>query len=445
MQRHQNRRQLTTAASWARLTMRTLSTPSNAGRHRSVRRGLCFAALLFIASSCFPAAQTARISIGALVPQSGPDAQTGANMRAAIQVALQEIGYRIAGHEIELHWIDEGGDPTKATANYERAIVRDHIQAGFAGWRSDAAVALMPMIARHQVPHLFGIGATDLINQKFKSDEGRFGYWTTKIYPMPDRIAEAYADAITAAVAEGSFKPITMSVALFAEDTDWGRSVAATMKRSFEGTGWLVKGLDFYPRDMTDFSALLARFRSLDVGVVAGTASIPQAGAAFVKQYRVSGLKALLVVDGLGYGTNWYDATGPASDGVLDQEFVLASPAAQRFSESFRALAGYDPSPFTAGLAYDATTFLVKVLETTAETHSVVDSASIYETVRKRVWSGELTSAGLVNEQYAYRDSTIPDPVTGVGFFVVPVVQYKDGKPQIIWPPPQATAKLKND
>ena len=403
------------------------------------------ATLIFVPAVTAPRADAPQVSIGALVPQTGPDARTGANMRAAIQLALQEADYQAGGTRIALHWIDEGDDPATATANYERAIVRDRVQAGLLGWRSDAAVALMPLVARYKIPHLFGFGATELINEKLKSDPRRFGYWTTKIYPVPGAVSGAYAEAITDAVSAGRFKPKTLTVALYAEETDWGRSVVASMKSSFERTGWQVKAIEYFPKDKTDFSALLAKLRTLDVGVVAGTASVPQAAASLVKQYRAADLRALLVVDGLGYSANWRELTGAASDGVLDQEFVFASPEAKRFVVAFKALAGFDPSPFTAGIAYDATRFLLKVLEETARRHRVVDSVSIFETTQAKVWTGELVLRGLVNPEYAYQSSTVPDPVVDQRHFSVPIVQYAGGNANAVWPPALATATLKGD
>src|ERR1700687_3011310 len=79
--------------------------------------------LIFVSASTAPRAAAPVVSIGALVPQTGPDAHTGANMRAAVQLALQEVDYQAAGYRIALRWIDEGAEPARATANYERAIV----------------------------------------------------------------------------------------------------------------------------------------------------------------------------------------------------------------------------------------------------------------------------------------------------------------------------------
>ena len=408
------------------------------------------AIILYLASPALIFAQTStkdggaerQISIGVLVPQTGSDAQVGANMRAAVELAMQQINYRAGDYRLVLHWIDEGADPMRATSNYERAIVADHIQVGFLGWRSDAAVALMPVVARYKIPHLFGVGATEIINDKFKSDEDRFGYWATKIYPIPGKISGAYADAITEAAKRGDFTPASKTVAVYAEDTDWGRSVAASMKSSFEQDGWRIAVVEYFPKDTTDFSALLAKFKSLNVGVVAGTAAVPQAAASLVKQYRTAGLKPLLVVDGLGYTANWYAATGAASDGVLDEQFVFSSPAAKRFVAGFKKSAGIDPSPLAAGLAYDATNFLVKVIEETAKKKTTVDGAAIFDTVRTKVWTGQLTWSGIMNSEYVYRMSTIPDPVLGEKYFSVPVVQYEGGQPKIIWPPQRATGTL---
>ena len=75
---------------------------------------------------------------------------------------------------------------------------------------------------------------------------------------------------INDAIAAGTYTPASKVVAIYGEDTDWGRSFGAGLKHDFTASGWTIKSEDYFPLTQTDFSALMAKYASDDVPVIAG-------------------------------------------------------------------------------------------------------------------------------------------------------------------------------
>ena len=51
-------------------------------------------------------------------------------------------------------------------------------------------------------------------------------------------MALGYIECLENAIADGSFKPDAKTVAIYGEDTDWGRSFGTAIKEQLEEAGW---------------------------------------------------------------------------------------------------------------------------------------------------------------------------------------------------------------
>ncbi len=112
---------------------------------------------------------------------------------------------RSARTRFEPVWIDSQSDPAKAAQAYEQAVVQDGIQAGILNWHSSVAVSAMEVTAKHQVPHFFGFGATEVVNETFASDPEKYGYWMFKGWPTPRKLSISYVQALEDAIASGTW------------------------------------------------------------------------------------------------------------------------------------------------------------------------------------------------------------------------------------------------
>jgi branched-chain amino acid transport system substrate-binding protein len=388
-------------------------------------------ALALVLSACGEKVEEGTVfKVGFLGPYSGPSAQTGKQFKGGITMALEEYDYMIGPYTIEPVWVDSQSDPAKASQAYEQAVVQDGIQAGAVNWHSSVAVAVMEVTAKHKIPHIFGFGATEVVNETFESDTEKYGYWSTKGWPTPAKLGYKYVDALTHYEGEGVYTPASNVAAIYGEDTDWGRSFGGQMKEAFEAAGWEVAFEEYFPLDQTEFSALWTKFIDADVEVVAGTSTGINSIAAFITQAKEVGYGGLIIADGLGW-VDFCSLTGEAADNVIDQIAGWSSDEGFAFAEEFEDRFDLAPSTSSAGLAHDGAKMAMEIFQQVYDEHGELSSELIQQFIEDKVWTGEWSMKdGLVMVEYKYTEETTPDPVVGPGFYTFPVLQYDymDGK-----------------
>jgi len=386
---------------------------------------------------------TETFKLGILGPFSGPSARTGDEFKASVNMAFGDIGWQIGKYKIEPVWIDSQSDPAKAAQAYEQAVVQDGIQAGILNWHSSVAVSAMEVTAKHKVPHFFGFGATEVVNETFASDPEKYGYWMTKGWPTPAKLAISYVQALEDAIAAGTWAPEAKTVAIYGEDTDWGRSFGGAIKGQLEDAGWTTVAEEYFGIDQTEFYPLLNKFVDLNPALIAGTSTAAPAMSAFIKQADEVGLQSLIIADGLGWFGEWYDLTGSSSNYVIDQIPGWATAEGKAYAERFEAEQGFPPSPSAGGLSFDGSNFFISVAKAVYREAGELTSESIYNFVKDNVWTGDWAyTDGIVMSRYEYRPDTIPDPVVGKGYYIFPVLQYFDGEGKVIYPPDWAEQQL---
>jgi branched-chain amino acid transport system substrate-binding protein len=382
-------------------------------------------------------------NLGILGPFSGPSARTGDEFKAAATMAFDKVNWQIGKYKIEPVWIDSQSDPAKASQAYEQAVVQDGIQAGILNWHSSVAVAAMEVTAKHKIPHFFGFGATEVVNETFASDPDKYGYWMFKGWPSPSKLSISYVQALEDAIANGTWSPESKTVAIYGEDTDWGRSFGSAIKQQLEAAGWETVAEEYFGIDQTEFYPLLNKFVELNPALVAGTSTAAPAMSAFIKQADEVGLESLIIADGLGWFGEWYELTGESSNYVIDQIPGWATAEGREFAAQFEAEQGFPPSPSAAGLSYDGTSFFIALAQDIYDQSGELSSEAIYNFVKDNVWTGDWTyTDGIVMQEYKTTPDDVPDPVVGKGYYIFPVLQYSDGEGQIIYPPEWAVQEL---
>lgn len=395
------------------------------------------------AAGCTTTPAETTINIGIEGPFTGPNALTGEEMKNASSMAFDAINWQIGPYKINPVYIDDQSDPAKGAAAYEQAAVSQKIIAGLLGWHSSVAVAQMEIAAKYKIPHFFAMGATGVVNDTFNKDREKYGYWTTKGWPDPAKLVIGYVQAIEDAIAAGSFTPAEKKVAIYGEDTDWGRSFGKGLKDQLGAVGWTVVSEDYFPTTQTDFSAIVSRYKNDNIPLIVGTSTIPASIASFLKAVDDSGIKSLVVADGLGWIGDWYKLSGSASDYVVDQIPQFASDAAKKFAADYEAKYGSKPSPSAAGLSYDFSNFFIKVANQALADSCEITSASLYKVAQDQLWTGKLAyTDGIIMSNYDFSPDTIPDPVVGKGHYIFPALQYMNGEATVVWPAEVAKGTL---
>ena len=386
------------------------------------------------------------LKLGILIPLSGYTARTGEEMKAAVEMAMEEANYEIGPYRVEMVWIDSQGDPGKAAQAYEQAIVQKDIDAAMLNWHSSISVACMELSAKHKVPHFFGFGATEVVNEKYASDPEKYSYWMGKTWPSPAKLTIAYVTALEDAIAAGQWSPEAKKVYYLGEDSDWGRSYTKALKEQFGAAGWEMLGEDYFTRGQTEFFPLLSKVQQKGPALVTMVADGTETMAAYAKQAKELGLsdEALMILDGLGWVGEWYELTGDASDYILDLIPEFGSAESQAWAIAFEEKYGLEPSAAAAGQTYDMIRFFLKVANRALEKHGEITSETLYEVGQTELWQGTLVyDEGLIHPLYKYTPETIPDLMVGDGYFMFPVRQYYGGASEIVWPDEWATSGLR--
>jgi branched-chain amino acid transport system substrate-binding protein len=405
---------------------------------------LALALLAPLALDSGPAAAQEKVfKVGSLGPFTGPSSRVGEEFKNSINMVFEAVDYKVGDYKIEFVWIDSESDAEKAARAYEQAVVRDQIAVGYGGWHSWVSLSCMEVAAKYQIPHFFAFGAGSEINDKYNADPAKYKYWVGKGWPTAYKLSIGYVDALEDAIAKGIWKPAAKKAAIFGVDNDWGRNFGNSLANQLEGAGWEIVSYDWVPLGETDFVPLINKLKNANVALVAGTMSDPPSVSSFTKQTRESGLKSLVVSDGLGWVGEWYELTGEYSDYILDMIPQWTTPASQKFKEDFTKKYDMDPGPSTAGLCYDTASFFHKVLQTAVAQYGDLTRETVTKVADELVIPGKLTlTEGIMMKEYKYDQSSFPDLVVGNDFYMFPVIQYMGGESLMVWPPHVKTTDL---
>ncbi len=385
-------------------------------------------------TSAGPAAGDKTLIVGVMAPFTGPSARVGEEFKYSVTMAFDQVEWTIGDYNIEAVWIDGESDPEKATRAYEAALTRDKMEVGLLNWDASVVIPVMELAAKYKVPHIFAMGTSEDIDAQWLSDD-KYSYWMGKGWPTPSKLTINYVNALEDAIASGLWSPEAKKVVLYGNDDEWSRGFTKAIGEQLLAAGWEIVGEEYVPVGETDFYPMLTKIKALNAPLMAGTMDDAAGFPAMIKQSREVGIESLIVADGLGWVGEWYDMAGEASDYIIDQIPGWATPSAVKFKEDFEARWGIEPSPSSAGLAYDEANFFIKILQETYADKGELSSDAIYQTIKEKVWTGQLTyTEGILMKEYKFTQESLPDMVVGKGNFVFPVIQYFEGVGKQIWP-----------
>jgi branched-chain amino acid transport system substrate-binding protein len=382
------------------------------------------------------------LKLGVLAPFTGPSARVGEEFKNSVTMAFDAINWTVGDYKIEPVWIDGESDPEKAVRAYEAAITRDKIQVGLLNWDASEVIPLMDLVAKYKIPHFFAMGTSDLVDEKYKSD-AKYTYWVGKGWPTPSKLTIAYVNTVEDAIARGLWSVSEKKVILYGNDDEWSRGFTKAIGAQLEEAGWEIAGEEYMPIGETDFYPVLTRMKGMNAPLIAGTMDDAAGFGAFIKQSREVGLDSLIIADGLGWVGEWYEMTGDASNYVIDQIPGWTTPKAVAFKDEFNKRWGIEPSPSSAGLAYDEANFFIKALQEAYKEYGELNSDVLYKFGNEKVMTGELTyTDGILMKEYKFTAESAPDMVVGKGLFAFPVIQYFEGVGKVVWPDEMKEADL---
>ena len=373
------------------------------------------------------------LNVAWIGPVTGSASRSGEELYNGAEMMFDKWNWKVGDYTIKVFKVDSESDAEKAAVAYEECITKNNIDVGLNTWHSWVSASCIEVAAKYEIPHLLTFGASDDVKEKVNSNFDYYKYWAGKTWPQPIYLVTGYVECIRDAMENGTFKPATKTLGIYGVDEDWGRTFAKAGKEGFEADGWTCAVEEYFALGTTDYYAILNKMKSSGCTLVVGTMSDVNAATSFIKQSGEVGLEALIICDGLGWLSEWYDLTGDASNYVLDMLPQYATDSGKQFVEDYKTRYGYEPGPSTAGLAYDTTGMFMKVLQTTLDTYGELNSETIMKCWEEKVITGELTYTmaeddAIMMPSWDYSGPEFyPDPIVDSDHYIFPVVQYFDG------------------
>ncbi len=327
---------------------------------RTVTQTLAAAALLGVASAPLAQAQNS-LKIGSILSVTGPAAFLGEDMKAGMEMAVEDINAAggIRGKKLEWVFYDAESQSSKAINATRRLLSQDKVNIIVGGGNmSGIALAMVPMTEKAGMPFISTEGSMQIVSPVA---ERKYSFKSTvDDDQVIDRVLDYFA------------KKGIKKAALLADSSGFGQSAVEQMKRLASGRGIEVLYESFNPSD-TDLTPQLAKIKGSGVQAIICWTVTP-AGAVFIKQAQQLGLDKLTLVHSYGFVDQRYmrlagdsvkdlllvSVKFPVGDDLPDGDSVKKN--IQTLTKRFEAKYKRKPNQFVAQ-TYDAVMLAKMALE----------------------------------------------------------------------------------
>ena len=245
------------------------------------------------------------LRVGSILSVTGPAAFLGEDMKAGLQLAVDEINASngINGRKIAWTFYDAESQTQKAITETRRLISQDQVQLIVSGGNmSGIALAMAPMTEAAKIPFISSEGALAIVTPVAER------HWVFKSTVDDEDVLERIADYLD--------KKKISKVALIADTSGFGQGAVTQMHKVGPRRNLDVVYETFGPAD-TDMMPQLTRIRDSDVGAVICWTVTP-AGVIFMKQARELGLDSRTLIHSYGFvSSNYMKLAGDAAGSIL--------------------------------------------------------------------------------------------------------------------------------
>lgn len=316
------------------------------------------------------AEETGPITIGNIIPLSGPASIEGHQLIKGVQFAIEEANAKggALGRKIELATEDDESNSTKGVTIARKLIEYSHVPFIVGTYATAVAVAITKVAKEYKVPVL-SCGSTGAIaTQENKPGDP----WFFRCWPDSDMQGDLTARAIV-----GYFK--AKKVAIIRDNTNYGVTLADQVTKVVRASGGTILSVETYNAGEQDFSSMLTKLRTMrpDAVFIGGWAGD---GANIVRQAAEVGLRSQFVGSGSMVSDDFIKLAGPASEGfavATNFEPVTPNAAGRAFAERFKAKFKEEPNLFNA-LAFDSTSIGIEAMRRAGK----VDGGAIQEIIK---------------------------------------------------------------
>jgi branched-chain amino acid transport system substrate-binding protein len=214
------------------------------------------AALILAGTASLGSAQTAQgpILIGSSIPLTGGVAGFGQQARWGSELAIAQANAAggALGRKIEIDFQDNRCNPAEAVKSVTQMIAEKKYVAIMDGLCSSAALAIMPLVERAEIPFVVANASATVIAEKSGVGGNK---WTFKVNPTDASMLDAL---ITWFEKEGKAN----SIAFLGEDTDFGRAGSSGLEAALKKRNLKLASVDYFQKGAADFTTAFARIKS---------------------------------------------------------------------------------------------------------------------------------------------------------------------------------------
>ena len=274
-------------------------------RHSNVRRALLKTAVAVSATAPLAArAQAGTVKIGSVLSVTGPAAFLGEDMKAGMELAIEQINAAggIGGRKIEWFFYDAESQTQKGLNALRRLMTQDNVDIVVGGGNmSGMAMAMLQVTEKAQLPFISTEGAMTIVHPVAERP------FTFKSTVDDDQVIGRLADYFG--------KKSIKKVGLLADSSGFGQSAVEQAKKVAPARGLEMVYETFNPTD-TDLTPQLSKLKSAGVqAIICWTVASP--GVVFMKQARAMGIDAQLVQSYGFVDKRYMDLAGDAAKDVL--------------------------------------------------------------------------------------------------------------------------------
>ncbi|HUJ68163.1 MAG TPA: amino acid ABC transporter substrate-binding protein [Syntrophorhabdales bacterium] len=388
---------------------------------------VCFVLILasvWILPGVCRAAEPKEIVVGTPVSRTGPGAPFGLYMEWGYNVAVADVNKRggifIKKYNkklpVKLVLYDDESTPEKATQAVQRLILKDKVHALFSTGNPMNVIPCGMIAEKEGVP----MSSAGVPVQAFLAGKPKAGWtWVWDIFF--DELEMTKLQFLTMNTVQSNKK-----VALFTDNTPDGTIMGGLWKKTAPEMGYNIMVEGTFPVGTNEFGDMIRRAKEAGADIVIAQ-MLPPDTIALWKQMRSLGYKpkAAFFEKG-GEPVEWWEANGQAAQGTMTAGFwhpALPYPGAKEHKERFEKDKGMAYSQHIADW-YTAGRVMLDAIENAAS----LDPKAINDAMGK---TNKTYEAGPVKYD---KDHVFRMPCY--------MLQWQNGKVEIVYPQKLATAKL---
>lgn len=314
---------------------------------------------------------TEPIKIGFMGPLTGEVADYGANAKAAVEIAVQEINDNggINGRPIEVIYEDDQCIGVKAADAASKLINIDKVPVILGSFCSGATMAFAPIAERAKVVALSYCSTNPSI-----SDAGDYIFRDVPSDLMQGKFAANYIFNVLK----------KQKVSIIYVNNDWGNGLQKVFTGEFEKLGGTILSVENYSPESTDLRTQMVKIKS-DKPDVLYFLGYPDGTISGIKQAKALGIDALL------FGGDAWDTPSTWTKLGNDGNGAMFTVVGVKTSETFRRKMSDKLKDnnivYCSNYAYDGLKILAEAMKKVG-----VDSTAVKDELYKIVYKGGVSN-----------------------------------------------------